>query len=164
MNSQNNDISDLRVLAKALDSQYRGPFGFRFGWDGLLGLVPVVGNAVTSAMSLYIIFRAAVIGAPTSILLRMLMNEVIDNVFDFVPVLGNIFDFIWKANLMNLALLERYLENPRQTEKRSSLVLALMIAFLFLLLVAFGVGSFFALKWVIEYLFPGQWVGPTQTI
>jgi hypothetical protein len=150
------NISDIRRLSVFLDSRFRGPVGFRFGWDAIIGLFPVLGNTVTSAMSLYIIVRAADAGAPPSILLRMGLNVLIDNLFDIIPVFGTIFDVFWKSNLMNIALLDRYLNSPDKTRRSSKWVLALTILLVLILTVSLAWISFLALRWAFEYLLPGS--------
>ncbi len=75
-----NDIQKLyrlRRLTQLLDSEFRGPFGWRFGLDGLLGLIPVVGDFFTSAASLYIIGQSALMGTPPAILLRMFFWRIL---------------------------------------------------------------------------------------
>ena len=79
---------------------------FRFGLDGLAGLLPGAGDAVMSAVSLYIVWEARNMGAPTSLLARMLANVALDTAGGAVPFLGDLFDVAFKANLRNLALLE----------------------------------------------------------
>lgn len=113
------DISDVEELADQLDTRFRLPGGFRVGWDGLLGLIPGVGDLVTNGISFYIIFRAADAGCPPSVLLRMALNVLVDNLIDAIPFLGNIFDFFWKANSKNLELLRRYTFDPRRTTRSS---------------------------------------------
>lgn len=144
------DISDLRTLAKALDSKFTGPFGFKFGWDGLLGMIPVAGDVVTNIMSLYIVGRAAQVGCPPGVLFRMGLNLLLENVIDIIPFFGNLFDFVWKANTKNLALVERYLAEPKKTERRSWLLILLVLLLLIVLMVGSIVLSFQAVIWVIE--------------
>lgn len=116
--------SDLRQLANMLDNHFRLPGGFRVGWDGILGLVPVFGDLATNALSFYVLARAALLGCPPVVLARMALNILIDNALDAVPVLGNFFDFFWKSNSRNLRLMDAYLQDPRRTVSRSRFAVA----------------------------------------
>ena len=101
--------ADLARLARLLDSSIRLPGGYRIGIDGLLGLAPGVGDALGAALSLYIIARAHQLGAPGRVLARMLLNVGADALIGTVPLLGDWFDFAFKANQRNLSLLRRHL-------------------------------------------------------
>ena len=138
-----NRLNQLRTLGQLLDSRFEGPMGLRFGLDGLLGLIPVVGDLITSAISFYIIAQAAVLGCAPSTLVRMALNVMIENLIDIIPLVGNIFDFIWKANLKNLALLENHLAAPRKVTWQSRVIVGLIA--LSLLVVLLGTG-FIAFK------------------
>ncbi|RYE92224.1 MAG: DUF4112 domain-containing protein [Oxalobacteraceae bacterium] len=63
-----------------LDSKYRLPGGFRVGWDGILGFIPGLGDVATSGISLYILFQAAILGAPPAVLGRMLREVIVADV------------------------------------------------------------------------------------
>lgn len=97
-------------LAYWLDDRYQLP-GTRFGvgLDGLVGLIPGIGDAVTNAFTAYIIYEAWRMGIPTSTLVRMLANLGIDSVVGVVPVVGDLLDIGFKANRRNLRLLQRHL-------------------------------------------------------
>lgn len=108
-------------LAHLLDSQVRLPGGFRIGLDGLLGLIPGVGDVVGGALSTWIFYQANRQGAPKSLQLRMILNILVDVVLGAIPVVGDLFDFMWKANNRNLALLQRYQQAPVKTRRRATL-------------------------------------------
>lgn len=100
----------LRRFARLLDSKFQIPgTRWRFGVDPLIGLVPGVGDAASAALSLWFIAEAGKLGAPSGTLLRMLLNVLVDTVAGSIPVVGDAFDASYKANLRNLALLERAL-------------------------------------------------------
>jgi len=120
------DIQHLRHLSKLMDSQFRLG-GFRFGLDGLLGLIPGIGDIVTTGISIFIIADAARLGCSPTTLIRMALNLALENLVDMVPVLGNVFDFLWKANTRNLALIEAHLADPLHTTHKSRGVLLLIV-------------------------------------
>ena len=82
---------------------------FRFGLDPILGLIPGVGDLVSPLFTLGILFQARDLGIPRVVQLRMIFNVAIDVLTGFVPLIGDLFDFAWKANNRNIALLERHL-------------------------------------------------------
>jgi hypothetical protein len=141
---------DIKRLSKLMDSEFGAPGGFRFGWDGLLGLIPFVGDLVTNGASLYIVLRAAGLGCPPSVLLRMGLNLFIDNLLDVIPLLGNILDFVWRANNKNVALLESYLKAPDRTVRSSRVVVWFTVFLLIAMMGLFVVGAFFLAKWLFS--------------
>lgn len=89
-----------------MDSQFSIPgIPYRLGWDGIIGLIPGVGDLITSTVSLYIIVEAQKLGVSRWTTLRMVGNLLIDVAVGAVPVLGDVFDVAFKANLRNLRLL-----------------------------------------------------------
>ena len=105
------DLQRLKKAAGLLDTWIRVP-GTRltFGLDGLLGLIPVLGDTATLLAGLWIVAEAHRIGVSKSTLARMLANVGIDYAVGTVPVLGDLFDFFWKANRRNVRLLEKEIE------------------------------------------------------
>lgn len=110
------DTVDIEHLSRLLDSQYAIPgTNIRFGLDSIIGLIPGIGDAVTTAMGAYIIYRAHQLGAPKPLLARMVLNLTIDGVVGAIPIFGDLFDFAFRANLKNVRMLLRHLE---QTGRR----------------------------------------------
>ena len=100
-----------RSVARLLDDSVRVPgTDRRIGLDALLGLLPIGGDALGAILSLYIVVEARRIGAPTGVIVRMLGNVLVDFLGSIVPVVGYVFDAVWKANQRNLELLEGYVE------------------------------------------------------
>lgn len=114
----------LQRLAWLMDKSIRLPGGFRIGADGIIGIVPVVGDLVTAGVSSYIIAEAARMKVPKSVLLRMGLNVLMDVVVGAIPFVGDLFDFAFKANVRNIALLESYLHSPSPTHTHSRWVVA----------------------------------------
>lgn len=114
------DEAQTARLARLLDSQFRVPgTGLRFGVDGLLGLVPGVGDAAGLALSSAVIVQAVRLGARGATVARMVLNVAIDTVFGSIPLLGSVFDFAFKANNRNVALLQRHELDPAATAEES---------------------------------------------
>ena len=112
-------IEFSKKLGDLLDSKFRGPFGFKFGLDGILGLIPIFGDAITTGLSLVIVACAVMSGVGPAVIIRMFVNILIDNLLSKVPVLGLGLDFIWKANQKNLELFNRYHSAPAKTSRVS---------------------------------------------
>jgi len=105
-------------IATLLDAQFRVPFTrWRFGFDGLLGLVPGVGDIATALIGAYGLVVAYQLGAPASIHVRMLLNLLIDAGVGTIQIAGDLFDFAFKANIRNVRLLTRWLDE-RAREQR----------------------------------------------
>ncbi|WP_373186485.1 DUF4112 domain-containing protein [Halopseudomonas sp.] len=112
----------LERLAWFLDSSIKVPgFNARFGFDSLIGLIPGVGDVITALISSVVISEAARMGAPKALLLKMAFNVLVDTVVGAIPLVGDLFDFAWKANNRNVRLLNQYLDSPRETVVNSRL-------------------------------------------
>jgi len=99
----------LRRWADLLDSAFRVPgTRFRFGLDPIIGLIPGLGDMVSPVMALLILSYGVRVRVPKVVLARMVLNALIDAGVGAIPVLGDAFDFAWKSNDWNLALLERH--------------------------------------------------------
>lgn len=117
-------LARLRTVAHLLDQLFRVPgTNLRFGLDPIIGLVPGLGDLVGAALGLYGVLLARQLGAPPSVRTRMLLNLAVDGIVGAVPLLGDLFDFGFKAHLRNRLLLERWLENPRATRRGSVVTL-----------------------------------------
>ena len=107
-------------LARLLDSQFRVPgTRVRFGIESLLGLVPGVGDAAGLALSTMVIVQAVRLGARGSTVARMVLNVAVDAVVGSIPLLGSVFDFAFKANNRNVALMQRHGLDPDRTQAES---------------------------------------------
>ena len=148
-------LRQLRALARLLDSSVPLPGGYRIGLDGLIGLIRGFGDAVGASLSAYIIWRAAQLGASWTTLLRMTGNALVDGLIGLIPIIGDLFDFAWKANQRNMELLEASLQKPpargsaqQRLRIAAFVILAVMIGFVALgiylfvklLLALFGAG------------------------
>lgn len=100
----------VQRLARLMDSSIRLPGGFRIGVDGLIGLVPVAGDLAAAGVSFYIVAQAAHAGVPARVLARMVLNVALDTLVGAIPILGDVFDVAFKANLRNARLMDAYLD------------------------------------------------------
>jgi hypothetical protein len=108
-------LARLDALAKLLDVAFILPgTNIRYGIDGLIGLVPVVGDIITTAISLWLVREARALGAPWHLTARMLGNVALDGVVGLVPLAGDAFDVMFRANVRNVRLLRRWMDKqPR---------------------------------------------------
>jgi len=139
----------LHGLEILLDEAFRIPgTGIRFGLDGLIGLVPGLGDVLVGLLSLVIPLAAWVRGVPYVALARMAVNLGIGVLVGSIPVLGDAFDITWKANRRNYELMRRHLGEPRRHSWRDWAFLALLAA---------GLGMVFAVPvalvvWLVVWL------------
>ena len=138
----------LRSLEILLDEAFRIPgTSFRFGIDGIIGLVPGLGDVLAGLLSLVIPLAAWMRGVPYVTLVRMGLNIGIGVLVGSIPLLGDIFDVIWKANRRNYRLLQLHIREPRRHTWRD---------WAFLLLLAVVLAAIFALPillflWLVEW-------------
>jgi Domain of unknown function (DUF4112) len=113
--SREQRLARLEAMAKLLDVAFILPgTNIRYGIDGIIGLIPVVGDIIATALSLWLVREARALGAPWHITARMLGNVAIQGVVGSVPVAGDAFDVLFRANMRNARLLRRWLDRrPR---------------------------------------------------
>ena len=110
----NQKIAQLDSLGKFLDSSFTIPgVNIRMGWDSIIGLIPGVGDFLGAALSSYIIGESVRMGVKKRHLAKMSFNTLVDFAFGSVPVVGDAFDVYWKANIRNIQILKKHLENER---------------------------------------------------
>ena len=102
-------VGRLKRLEQRLDRQF-SLFGVQFGFDGIIGLIPVLGDIITAGFGLYLILEARRLGAGRWTMVRMLINWGIDLGVGAIPVLGDMFDIAFKSNTKNVRLLIADLE------------------------------------------------------
>ena len=137
-------VRNARALARVLDSAVRIPgTPIRLGLDAILGLIPGGGDVAAAALSGYIVLTAARRGVPRPVLARMLLNVLVDTVVGAVPVLGDLFDVAYKANVRNVELLERHDRDPGTVRRKSKGAVAAVVAAIALIALGVGVLAFF---------------------
>ena len=109
--SRRERVARIDALATLLDTAFIIPgTNIRFGLDALIGLVPGIGDAITTVMSLYIVHEAHQLGAPAHVIARMIGNVAVDGIFGSVPLVGDAFDVAFRANRRNMRLLREWME------------------------------------------------------
>ena len=104
-------LARIDALSRLLDTAFMIPgTNIRFGIDALIGLVPGIGDAITTIMALYIVSEARALGAPRLLIARMLANVALDGFVGAVPLVGDAFDVAFRANRRNMALLRGHLD------------------------------------------------------
>jgi hypothetical protein len=102
-------IQRLRRLAWLIDAAGRVPgTRFRFGLNSVIGLAPGAGDALLTLISLYFVYEAVQLGLPRRKIRRMVCNVAIETLLGTIPLLGDLFDVAWKANLRNVAIIDRH--------------------------------------------------------
>jgi hypothetical protein len=146
-------VEHLRALSRLLDSAFVIPgTRYRFGLDALIGLVPGLGDAVSAVFSSYLVLQASRLGAPRSVVTRMIANIALDTLVGWVPILGDLFDVAWKSNVRNMALLEEHLQQPSAARAGSRRALVLLGGALLLLVTGAVVLGVLAGKFIIDLL------------
>ena len=111
-------VARIDALARLMDGAFVIPgTNVRMGLDALLGLVPVAGDVISGLISTYLIYEARQLGAPRLLIARMIANTLLDTSVGAIPVLGDAFDLLFRANMKNIALLQRHLDQQKQLAK-----------------------------------------------
>lgn len=102
-----------------MDNYFKIPgLKWRFGLDALIGLIPGAGDVVTGVIGLVLIIRAVQFGLPGIVIARMVLNTLIDFSLGSLPFLGDVIDFFWKSNSMNMQLFHVYAGSPKHSTRR----------------------------------------------
>jgi hypothetical protein len=139
--SEKQGIKWIERLSYLLDEQFLLPgTKFRFGLDPLLSLIPFLGSTsgffISGALLLYMVKN----GVSGKVLVLMIINIVLDASIGAIPVIGNVFDFYFKANSRNIRLLkEHYLENKHHGSGKGILITAIIVLIIFAVLIIYGI-------------------------
>ncbi len=147
-------LQRLERLGQLLDSAFPIPgTRFRIGLDGILGFIPGIGDATGAALSAYLIFEAARLGAPVTTVLRMVGNVAIETVVGAIPIVGDLFDIVWKANLKNLSLLRAHTAHPGSRGRSPGQLRRLFLVPLILMVLVLGILAVVLLALVFRLIF-----------
>ena len=142
-------LAALRKWSVLLDSAFRVPgTQMTFGLDPILGLIPGLGDLTTPFFAGLLLLHAVRMKIPRVIQLRMVMNAALDLAIGVVPVVGDLFDFGWKANVKNLALLERYAHPGSRASAGDWWFVSIVLG----LLAAVTVGPILFVAWVLSHV------------
>jgi Domain of unknown function (DUF4112) len=146
----------VKVLSLWMDSVFRIPgVGWRFGLDPIIGLLPIAGDLASAGVSIYILLAAGRLQVPRITIARMGLNVAIDYTLGAIPLIGNVFDFVWKANARNVEILERTLAARPDERRRQSLWDWLFILTVVFSLVALLIGTLVAATllaaWIVNW-------------
>jgi hypothetical protein len=124
-------LAEVETLAWLLENSIPVPgTRWRFGFDGIIGVIPGIGDLVGAGLTLFVVWRASRMGLPRIVVARMLVNAAIDLVVGAIPFAGDAFDLWFKANTRNLGLTRRWLEHPEGSTRNEWLALLLIVGVL----------------------------------
>ncbi len=141
----------LETLSTYLDGLFRVPgTGWKFGLDSLIGLVPNVGDTLTSVASFYILIAGVRYGVPKITLLRMAFNIGLDYLVGTIPFIGDAFDFFWKSNKQNMDLIRERATGKNVGTTADYLFVFAIIGILIAILIGSILVSIFIIGWFIR--------------
>lgn len=112
-------MARVELVARMMDSMFEIPgTRIRIGADALIGMIPVLGDLISQAISSYIIWEARQLGVSKLTIARMVGNSAIDTIVGIVPFIGDAFDVAFRANMKNLALLKAHIEKHGRSVRR----------------------------------------------
>jgi hypothetical protein len=128
-------MKHVAILSKLMDKQFRLPgTNFRFGWDGIIGLIPGAGDMTTFAVSCYLLAIMGKNGASGYVMARMVLNVAIDVLVGSIPFVGDLFDFAFKANSKNLRLMQEHYVEGRHRGSAWKIIFPVLILLLLIMI------------------------------
>ena len=144
-------LAHLHRFASWLDDGVRLPgTRVRIGLDPVIGLVPGLGDVAGAMLSAVILVEAIRRGVSRFTLGRIVWNIAVDALLGAVPLIGDAFDFVWKANIKNIALVERHVAVPATARRADRLFVSLLIGSLFVLCAALMVAGVLLTSWLLR--------------
>ena len=151
---QTSKVRKLRRISQLLDSAISIPgTKISLGLDPILGLLPGGGDALTGGISAYIVIEAAKMGVSRDILGKMIGNILIDSFSGTIPIVGDLFDVGWKANVKNMELLEKHLDVTESSENNTLFIFGLILL-LTIIVLGFAAITFFTVTWFWNLINP----------
>ena len=115
------NLQKAQRLANTMDSAFRIPgIGYRIGLDGIIGLIPGIGDVITVAIASRIVHLGHKMGMPKALISKMLRNIVLDFLLGAVPLVGDVADFFFKANKRNVKAMEKWWLSQNEQDIRSN--------------------------------------------
>ncbi|MDB5121538.1 MAG: hypothetical protein JWN56_2756 [Sphingobacteriales bacterium] len=151
--SDSSPIKWVERVSYLMDESFRIPgTNFRFGLDPLLNLIPVLGDVSGFAVSGMLVLTMAKKGVSNKVITLMILNIVLDFIIGGIPIIGNIFDFAYKANSRNIKLLkEHYTENKHQGSGKN--IIAIVVIILLIILIALVYTLWILTAWVAHTIY-----------
>ncbi len=138
----------IRSWSVLMDQSIVLPSGYRIGLDPLLGVLPGLGDVVGMVISFYLVYESARLGLQKKVLAKMMGNLAVEALVGTFPVLGDIFDAVWKANIRNLRLLDQHY-NPATPERPARQIVFWLAAAFLALVFAAGTAFFFVAQFLL---------------
>ncbi|NMH60932.1 DUF4112 domain-containing protein [Alteromonas ponticola] len=111
------ELLQAQKLANTLDTAIKVPFiPFKFGLDSIVGLIPGIGDAVMMAAAMRIVYLGKKLGMPKPLITKMVRNAALDFGIGFVPFVGDVVDFFYKANRANVKIMEKWWLQENQAQ------------------------------------------------
>ncbi len=144
-------LKRMRQLTRLLDNAIAIPgTKQRIGLDPILGLIPGGGDTLSAALSGYLIIEAARMGLPRSALMRMVINIILDTFIGSVPLFGDLYDTVSKANVRNMEIVESHIKAPQPSAKTDRLFIGLLVVGIIVFALAAGAISVLVFSWIIK--------------
>ena len=116
-------MARLEAVGRLMDGAFVVPgTNIRLGLDAVIGLVPVAGDMIAGIVSSYLIWEARQLGAPRWLIARMMANTLLDTTIGAIPLVGDAFDLMFRANMKNMALLRRHMEKRGLTHTAGPII------------------------------------------
>ncbi len=146
---QDERLKWVESLSRLMDSQFRLPgTQFKFGLDPILGFIPLAGTLSTYAVSGVLVFTMARYGVSRKVVILMLINIFLDALIGSIPLVGNLFDFVYKANDRNVRLLRRHYQEGKYAGSGTGILLLIGLFLVVLLgLLFYGIWTLSAYLW-----------------
>ena len=130
----------LKLLSKRLDDSIKIPgTNQKFGIDAIVGIIPILGDFIGVIFSVYIMYSGIKMGVSSKIVKKMAANIAIEFIIGSMPIIGDIFDALWKANKRNVELIEEATIENQENYRLNYLIMAsLIVLILSLILVILG--------------------------
>lgn len=139
----------IEQVSGIMDSKFTIPgTKFKFGLDPIIGLIPFIGDLSTFGISAMMVYTMSKNGVSRKVVILMMLNVFLDTALGSIPILGNIFDFFYKANNRNLSLLKKHYAEGKYQGSGNGILIAIAISLVLILVLIF-----YAVYKLVQFLF-----------